>query len=67
MQIEGLSLEFESGGFEARLMTWYGRRIKRVTFSQDHKKHAKKRVYTEKREGNYIYGDFYIYVKVFNF
>ena len=31
--------------------------------SQDHIKHAKKRSYTAKREGNYIYGVIYIYVR----
>ena len=34
IQIESLSLEFESGWFEVGLINWYGRRLRReVTFS----------------------------------
>ena len=47
--------------FEEGLITWYKRRLRKgqgwpLIASQDHKKHAKKSVFTEKGEGDYIHG-----------
>ena len=53
MEFDGLSRDY----LEARLINWYGRRLRRVTFSQSrsHKKCQEKRVYSKKRKELYLW------------
>ena len=58
LKIEGLSLEFDClswDNFEARLIYWYGRRLRRLTFSESRLNKNMLRKYIHQKEKQVIY------------